>query len=137
MTQPTDISKSDECLLGNTGQLKHDVVIIIIILHIKHLSLFLFVGKIGAQAQLTPSPSFLIGFSRRISCRHWRIQKQICFPTRTDCLKLSVLQPTVIQGQTRAAWKPFSNPASCLFSRTFCIFLPSLLCSHIPMQHGA
>lgn len=138
MTQQADISKSRECLLENTGQLKHDaVMMMIIILHMKHLSSFPFVGNIRALAQLTHSPSFLIGFSRRTSGRRWCIQKQI-LPSDKDSLVKAINaaannDPRAEQSCSEASLE-FSF--TFMFSRTFWIFLPSPLCSHIPMQYG-
>lgn len=82
----TDILQCSKCLWENTGQLKQDAIIIIIILNI-FLSLLLCVQKIRALAQLTHSPSFLIGFSCRTSSRHWCIRKQILLSSKNRLFK--------------------------------------------------
>lgn len=82
----TDILQCSKCLWENTGQLKQDAIIIIIILNI-FLSLLLCVQKIRALAQLTHSPSFLIGFSCRTSSRHWCIQRQILLSSKNRLFK--------------------------------------------------
>lgn len=116
--------------------------IIIIILNIRHFSLFLFVCKKNNSSGSAHPLSLLLNWLQlQNSSRRWCVfRNRSCFSTRTDCLKLSiVLQSTVTQGLSRAALKHILRSASYLYFEewTFLIFLPFSLYPHIPMQREA